>query len=69
MTVEEIEARFDSEWVLIDKLQADKTIKVTGGRVLHHGTDRNEVYRKAATLRPHWWTVLYTGKEDNTAAH
>ena len=62
MTIEEIEARFDSEWVLIEDPQTDEKLKVLGGRVLHHSRDRDEVYRKAVSVRPKRSAIVYTGE-------
>ena len=61
MTIEEIESEFDSEWVLIEDPKTDENLKVLGGRVLHHSKDRDEVYRKAVSLRPKRSAVIYTG--------
>lgn len=62
MTIEEIEAQFDSEWVLIEDPQTDEKLKILGGRVLHHSRDRDEVYRKAVSLRPKRSAIVYTGE-------
>jgi hypothetical protein len=62
MTFEEIESRFDSEWVLIEDPRVDEELKVLGGKVLHHSKDRDEVYRKAVSLRPKRSAVVYTGE-------
>jgi hypothetical protein len=62
MTVAQIEAQFESEWVLLENPQTNETLEVQGGRVLWHGKDRDEVYRKAVELRPKRFAVLYTGK-------
>ncbi len=62
MTIEEIESQFDSEWVLIEDPKTDEELKVVGGRVLHHSTDRDEVYRKAVSLRPKRSALIYTGE-------
>jgi len=62
MTMEEIESQFDSEWVLIEDPQTDEGLKVLGGRVLHHSKDRDEVYRKAVSLRPKRSALIYTGE-------
>jgi hypothetical protein len=62
MLLPEIEARFESEWVLLeDPITAD-TLQVKGGKVLWHSKDRDEVYRKAKELRPKHSAILYTGK-------
>ena len=62
MTIEEIESQFDSEWVLIEDPKTDEGLKVLGGRVLHHSKDRDEVYRKAVSLRPKRSALIYTGE-------
>ncbi len=62
MTIEEIESQFDSEWVLIENPRTDEELKVVGGRVLHHSKDRDEVYRKAVSLRPKRSALIYTGE-------
>jgi hypothetical protein len=53
--------RFPSEWVLIDSPQTDELLAVKGGVVLFHSKDRDEVYNKAAELRPRRFAVLFTG--------
>ena len=62
MTIEEIDSQFDSEWVLIEDPKTDEGLKVLGGRVLHHSKDRDEVYRKAVSLRPKRSALIYTGE-------
>jgi hypothetical protein len=62
MTIEEIESQFDSEWVLIEDPKTDEDLKVLGGKVLHHSKDRDEVYRKAVSLRPKRSALIYTGE-------
>ena len=50
LTMEEIEARFPEEWILIDQPETDRYHRVLRGRVVCHGKDRDEVYRKALDL-------------------
>jgi hypothetical protein len=61
MTIEQINAQFDSEWVLLEDPLQNDNLAVQGGKVLHHSKDRDEVYRKAVKLRPKRFAVLYTG--------
>ena len=61
MTIADIEARFDSEWVLLGDPVTDRTLNVRSGRILAHSPDRDAVYRRAATLKPKRFAVLYTG--------
>ncbi len=62
MTISEIESEFDSEWVLVDEPETNEQLEVLKGKVLHHSKDRDEVYRKAVTLRPKRSAILYTGR-------
>jgi len=62
MTISQIEARFLSEWVLVENPQTDETLEVQRGTLLWHSKDRDEVYRKAIELHPKRFAVLYTGK-------
>ena len=61
LTLAEIEARFSSEWVLLEEPKLSDTLDVQGGRVLFHSKDREEVYRKAIELRPKRFAMLFTG--------
>jgi hypothetical protein len=61
MTLPEIEARFDSEWVLIGDPLTDENLSVRGGTVLWHSKDRDELYRKAVEQRPKRFAVHFTG--------
>ena len=62
MTIEEIRSRFESEWILIEDPETNEALDVLGGKVIHHSRDRDEVYRKAVSLRPARSAVLYTGE-------
>jgi hypothetical protein len=62
MSLPEIEAQFQSEWVLIEDPQTTDTLQVMGGRVVWHSKDRAEVYRKARELPSLHHAILYTGK-------
>lgn len=62
MTLEEMESEFDSEWVLVGEPVTDEALNVLQGSVLHHSKDRDEVYRKAVSLRPKRSAIVYTGR-------
>ena len=62
MTIGEINSQFESEWVLIEDPQTTDDLEVLGGKVLHHSKDRDEVYRKAVSLRPKRSAIVYTGE-------
>lgn len=61
MTIAEIEAEFNSEWVLINEPQTNRNLEVIKGEVVWHSHDRDEVYRKAVSLRPKRSAIIYTG--------
>ena len=62
MTLAEIKSEFDSEWVLIGDPMTDEALNVLEGKVLCHSKDRDEVYRKAVSLRPKRSAIVYTGQ-------
>src|SRR5579871_1079312 len=47
LTIAEIEARFPDSWVFLDQPEHDEYGRVTRGRVVAVGPDRDEVHRQA----------------------
>jgi hypothetical protein len=39
MTMEVIQSRFDSEWVLVENPRTNEALEVLSGHVLHHSKD------------------------------
>ncbi len=68
MTIAQIEAQFESEWVLVEDPQTNEALEVQSGRVRWHSKDRDEIYRKAIALRSKRFAMLYTGKMPNDTA-
>ena len=63
MTAEEINARFESEWVLVADPETGENLTVTRGRVLWHGKDKSQLHNFVRDIeRPFSLAVLYTGK-------
>jgi hypothetical protein len=62
LTIAQIEAQFESEWILVEDPQTNEALEVQSGKVRWHSQDRDEVYRKAVELRPRRFAMLYTGK-------
>ncbi len=62
LTIAEIEAKFDSEWILIENPSTDEALEVRSGTVRCHDKDREEVYRRAVVTRPRRFAIVYTGK-------
>jgi hypothetical protein len=68
LTLEEIEARFPSEWVLVADPELTESLVVVRGKVLCHSANRDDVYRKARELKPSHSAMLYTGSLPDRAA-
>ena len=68
LSISEIRARYDSEWILLADPETSDDLEIRGGTVLWHSKDRDEVYRKARQLRPRRAAFLYTGKLPKDAA-
>ena len=62
MTLDEMKAHYDSEWVLVEDPELDEDLEVKRGTVLHHSKSRSEVYRKALELRPRRPAFVFTGR-------
>jgi hypothetical protein len=62
LTIAEIEAKFDAEWIPIENPSTDEAFEVRSGTVLWHDKDRDEVYRRAVETRPKRFAIVYTGK-------
>jgi hypothetical protein len=62
MTLQDMEAQFDSEWILVGDPQTNESLEVVQGTVLCHSKDRDEVYSAAVKLGLKHIAVLYTGK-------
>ena len=62
LTLAQIEAQFQSEWVLVEEPLTNDALEVQSGKVRWHSKDREEVYRKAVELDPKRFAILYTGK-------
>ena len=61
LTLEEIEARYAPDWVLIDEPQTDELQQLLGGRVVDRGPNRDALYRKAKELGLHHVSVRKLG--------
>ena len=55
----EINAQFEAEGVLLEDPDTTAALEITGGNVLCHSNDRDEVYRHARNLRPRHSAVIY----------
>ena len=64
LTMEEIERKFDGEWVLIEDVETDEQLEILRGKVTYHGKDRNELHRRAKKSESHYITTRYIGEPD-----
>jgi len=62
LTIEEIEARYAPDWVLIAEPQTDDEQRLLGGKVVFHNADGDEIYRKAIELKLNRIAVRYLGE-------
>lgn len=65
MTMEEIEAQFKNEWVLVGDPELDEYMEVVRGTVLCHSADRDEFDRAVPKSRKSEikeFAYLYTGE-------
>lgn len=61
LTIEEIEARFDQEWVLINDPVLDEQHRVVKGRVRFHSQDREQFDNAAGRLRTNSIAIEFVG--------
>jgi hypothetical protein len=62
LTRDEMNSRFDSEWVLVEDPEVDAQLRVVRGKVIYHTKNRDELDRKMIELRPKSSATVYTGK-------
>jgi len=63
MTMNEIQSRFDAEWVFLEDPETSRENEVLSGIVRWHSPDRDEVYRKAEEIGPKHWAILFVGRQ------
>ena len=62
LTIEQIKARYASQWVVIADPVVNDALEVLSGRVVSHGCDRATVYQTARTSGTRDFACLYTGE-------
>lgn len=62
LTMEEIEERFDGEWVLLEDPELTEALHVTKAKLLWHSKDHDEIWRKAQEFDPVNSAVLFIGR-------
>ncbi len=62
MSIAEIKAQFDGEWVLVGDPEVEDNLLVKQGQVLWHGKDRDELHLKVRSLQPPLnLAIIYAG--------
>ena len=65
LTIEEINARFKDEWVLLEDPETDEQLRILRGKLLYHSKDRDELGRKAREVQPKHGAYLWVGALDD----
>src|SRR5262249_38100323 len=68
LTLEEIQANYAPEWVLIGDIQTDENLQLRAGRVLFHSMDGEEVCRKATEFPAGRYALRYLGERPDDVA-
>jgi hypothetical protein len=61
LMIEEIEARYDGEWVLLVDRESTPLHEVKRGRLVCHSKEKDELHRVAMQLRPKRAAILFIG--------
>ena len=74
MTIEQLDKRFEAEWILLGDPEMEGDTHVLGGRVLAHSDNRDEVYRaairlKTAALRVSLYRASARGRRHHPVSH
>ncbi len=64
LTMEEIEKKFDGEWVLIEDVETDEKLEIVRGKVVYHGKDKNQLHQVAMKSKSNQLASLFIGKPD-----
>jgi hypothetical protein len=62
MNIEEIEASFPDEWILVIDPDIGPSLEVRSGVVAAHSRDRDEVDRRSLELRPKRSAIWFNGE-------
>jgi hypothetical protein len=61
MKIDDIEARFPDEWILVIDPDIGPDLEVRSGVVAAHSKDRDEVDRRSLELRPRRSAIWFNG--------
>jgi hypothetical protein len=64
LTMQEIEEKFDGEWVLIEDVEANEQLEALRGKVTYHGKDKEKLHQIAMKSESNHIATRYIGRPD-----
>lgn len=64
MTIQEIKKKYPQEWVLVEYDNLDNNLTVSGGRVLAHSSNKDDIYKRLSQTFGKNVSIEYTGPID-----
>ncbi|MGD9893310.1 MAG: hypothetical protein AB7R89_26800 [Dehalococcoidia bacterium] len=61
LTMEEIEATYDGEWVVLDQIESGPKREILRARVVWHGADHDEAWARSYDTDSRHIAVFYVG--------
>ena len=62
MKWEEIEQKFQNEWVIVEVTRADEDYEVLEGNVLYHDPNDDRFWKEVKQFKPKTFTIRYIGE-------
>ena len=62
MTFEEMQRRYDGEWLLIAPKEVDEELQVVKGEVLAHSREQEDIYQALESLEEQPLAIEYVGQ-------
>jgi hypothetical protein len=69
LSIEEINRRFEGQWVLLEDPEIAEDEEVLSGRLLFHTEDRDELDERVLDLRPRHSAIFFVGEPDPELAY
>lgn len=69
LSIDEINRRFDGEWVLLEDPEIAEDEEVLSGLLLFHSDNRDALDRRVLELRPRHSAIFFVGEPDPDLAY
>jgi hypothetical protein len=69
LSIDEINRRYNGEWVLLEDPEIAEDEEVLSGLLLFHSDNRDALYQRALELRPKHSAIFYVGEPDPNLAY